>query len=99
MNPKLQKTVREIERAKAKIAEFQALLPGLERQKIDLENTEIVKAVRSVCIAPGEIEAFLEAYRHETQRQSESAEVVDQAAPVSEKNNQCEREATPNDTM
>ena len=99
MYPKLQKIVREIERAKAKIAEFQALLPGLERQKIDLENTEIVKAVRSVCVAPGEIEAFLEAYRRETQRQPASAETADQAAPAKEKNNQCETEAAPNDTM
>jgi hypothetical protein len=65
MNQKLQKTVREIERANAKIAELQALLPELEAQKTDLENTEIVKAVRSACVAPGDLADFLASYRAE----------------------------------
>jgi hypothetical protein len=65
MNPKLQKTVREIERAQAKIAELQALLPELEKQKTDIENTEIVKAVRSACVAPGDLDEFLASCREE----------------------------------
>jgi hypothetical protein len=69
MNTKLQKTVREIERTKARIAELQALLPELEKQKTDLENTEIVKAVRSVCVAPGDLDAFLAARRAEFSKQ------------------------------
>ena len=60
MNPKLDKTTREIERARAKIAEMQALLPGLEKQKINLENTEIVRLIRSANIDLNDLEAFLQ---------------------------------------
>jgi hypothetical protein len=63
MSTKLQRTVREIERAKAKIAELQAILPELEKQRTDLENTGIINAVRSACVTPGELEAFLASYR------------------------------------
>jgi len=63
MTPKLQKTAREIERARAKIAELQALVPELEKQKTDLENTEIVRLVRSANIAPEDLGAFLRTIR------------------------------------
>jgi hypothetical protein len=59
MNQRVQKAIEDIERTKAKITELQALLPELERKKTDLENTEIVKLVRSANIAPGEIAAFI----------------------------------------
>jgi hypothetical protein len=59
MNPKLQKTIAEIERTKAKIAELQTLLPELEKQKTDIENTEIIKAVRSAYVKPGDVNAFI----------------------------------------
>ena len=68
MNPKIEKTVREIERTKVKIAELQALLPDLERQKTDLENTEIIRLVRSVSVPPGELEDFIRSYRAESMR-------------------------------
>ncbi len=60
MNPKLQKTIKEIERTKAKIAELQALLPRLEKQRTDLENAEIVKVFRSAHVAPDDFTAFIE---------------------------------------
>ncbi len=63
MNPKLQKTYREIDRTKEKIAELQALLPGLEDTKVQLENAEVVKAFRSVEVGPAEFTAFIAAYR------------------------------------
>ena len=59
MNQRIQKTIDEIERTKAKIAELQALVPELERKKTDLENTEIVRLVRSANVAPGDISAFI----------------------------------------
>ncbi|MDR1668985.1 MAG: DUF4315 family protein [Oscillospiraceae bacterium] len=59
MNPKIIKKAEEIERAKARIAELQALLPALEREKTSMENTEIVRVVRSANVAPGELSAFL----------------------------------------
>ena len=59
MNPKITKKTEEIERAKARIAELQALLPALEREKTSMENTEIVRIVRSANVTPGELSAFL----------------------------------------
>lgn len=59
MNPKITKKTEEIERAKARIAELQALLPALEREKTSMENTEIVRIVRSANVTPGELSTFL----------------------------------------
>ena len=71
MNQRIQKAIEEIERTKARIAELQALLPELERKKLDLENTEILKLVRSANIAPGDIAAFIESIK--TNRQDSRA--------------------------
>ena len=60
MNKKIQRTYTEIEQAKARIAELQGLLPRLEKQKTELENTEIVRLVRSANIAPEDLEVFLQ---------------------------------------
>ncbi len=63
MNPKLQKVNREIERARAKIAELQASLPALEEQKAKLENDEVIKVFRQADVAPEDFTAFIEAYK------------------------------------
>jgi prefoldin subunit 5 len=63
LNPKLQKVNRDIERARAKIAELETLIPELEKQKTDLENAEVVKAFRSANVAPADFTAFIEAYK------------------------------------
>jgi len=63
MNPKINKVIEEIERTKAKVAELQALLPDLERRRVDMENTEIIRLVRSASIAPADLSEFLEAIR------------------------------------
>ena len=63
MNPKLQKVIRDIERTKAKVTELQALLPELERQKTEIENSEFIKALRSADVAPADLTAFIEAYK------------------------------------
>jgi hypothetical protein len=67
MNQKIQKIDGEIERAKAKIAELQALLPELERKRKDLEDSEIIRLVRSANVAPGEIAAFVESIKNNRQ--------------------------------
>ena len=61
MNQKLQRVIREIERAKAKIVELQASLPMLEKQKTELENAEIIKVFRTANVAPEDFNAFVEA--------------------------------------
>ena len=63
MNPKIKKVIEEIERTKAKISELQTLLPELERKRIEMENTEIIKLIRSADILPAELPAFLESLK------------------------------------
>jgi len=63
LNPKIKKVIDDIERTKAKILELQTLLPELERKRIDMENTEIIKLVRSANISPAELPAFLESLK------------------------------------
>lgn len=66
MNPKIEKITREIEKTRTRIIEDQARLKELERQKIDLENTEIVVLFRSVDVAPAELAAFIEKYKQQS---------------------------------
>ena len=60
MNSKINKVIDDIEKTKTKIAELQALLPELERKRVDMENTEIIKLLRSANIAPADIPDFIE---------------------------------------
>ena len=78
MSTKLEKTVREIDWARAKISELQALLPELERQRTDLENDEIVRIVRDASIKPGDLAAFLRTIRPGAVPQIPQVEVSDE---------------------
>ena len=57
MNPKIEKLAKDIEKTKAKIAEQQARLQDLEKQKTELENTDLV--ARSYHLTPQELAEFL----------------------------------------
>ena len=59
MNAKINKAVDEVERTRAKIAELQALLPELERKRIDMENIEIIRLVRSANITLADFPEFV----------------------------------------
>ena len=63
MNAKINKAIEEIERTKAKLAELQALLPELERRRAEMENTEIIRLVRSANIAPADFPEFVAALK------------------------------------
>ena len=63
MNQKIQRVVNEIEKTRAKIGELQDRLPVLEKQKIELENIEIITVVRSANVPPGELTEFIRAYK------------------------------------
>ena len=80
MNPKINKIIDEIERSKAKITELQALLPELERKRIDMENSEIVRLVRSTKIALADFPEFLKSIKHIN---AAVPEAVPEAAPES----------------
>ncbi|AOT68773.1 DUF4315 family protein [Geosporobacter ferrireducens] len=61
MNPRIQKVMGEIEKTKTKISEFQARLRELERQKIELENAEIVAIFRKEKMTEDEFARFVSA--------------------------------------
>ena len=52
MNPKIEKLEKEIDKTKNKIAEMQARLRDLEKQKTELENTDYVAIARSFHLTP-----------------------------------------------
>ena len=70
MNPKIQKTIAEIEKIKAKVTELTARLRELEAQRIDMENTEIVGLFRSVDVAPQDLADFIRAFKAQNSRTS-----------------------------
>jgi hypothetical protein len=66
MNPKYAKVNAEIDKVKTKITELQARLRDLERQKTEIENTEIVELVRSVDATPQELAAIIRTCREQS---------------------------------
>ena len=65
---KTERIVAEIEKTKTKIGELQARVRDLERQKTELENTEIIGLVRAIEATPAELAVMLRAMM-ESQRQ------------------------------
>ncbi|MGD9568652.1 MAG: DUF4315 family protein [Sedimentibacter sp.] len=63
MSKKRERILLNISKTKEKIADLQDKLRELERQKTELENTEIVELVRSTKMNTTELAAFLKAYR------------------------------------
>ena len=58
-NRKILKIEKEIQKTREKITEYQNKLKGLEMQKTEAENLEIVQMVRSLHMTPAELEEFL----------------------------------------
>ena len=63
MSKKRERILLNISNTKEKIADLQDKLRELERQKTELENTEIVELVRSTKMNTTELATFLKAYR------------------------------------
>jgi hypothetical protein len=63
MSKKKEKVILDIKKTKDKISVLQSKLRELERQKTELENTEIVELVRSTKMNTSELSTFLKAYR------------------------------------
>ena len=59
MNAKIERVGKDIQKTKDKISEFQARLRELEKQKTELENMEIVDAVRGMDISLSDLAALL----------------------------------------
>ena len=56
---KIDRVEREIQKTRSKITEYQNKLKGLEAQRTELENFEIVNLVRSMCMTRDELLNFL----------------------------------------
>lgn len=61
MNTKIERVSKDIQKTKDKINEFQTKLRELEKQKTELENMEIVDAVRGMDISLPDLAALLKA--------------------------------------
>lgn len=61
MNAKIERVSKDIDKTKDKISEFQTKLRELEKQKTELENMEIVDAVRGMDISLVDLAALLKA--------------------------------------
>ena len=59
MANKIDRIDKEIEKTREKITEYQNRLKGLEAQKTEAENLQIVQLVRSMRLTPQELTAML----------------------------------------
>ena len=67
MNPRIEKLKDEIAKTKDKLNKGQIRLRELEKQLTDLENADIIAAVRGVEIAPDELAAFVAMFKEKQQ--------------------------------
>ena len=58
-NNKIDRINKEIAKTREKITEYQTKLKGLEAQKTEAENLEIVQLVRAMRMTPQELNAML----------------------------------------
>ena len=56
---KIERIDREIQKTREKITEYQNKLKGLEAQKTEAENLQIVQLVRAMKLTPQELNAML----------------------------------------
>ena len=56
---KIERIDKEIAKTREKITEYQNKLKGLEAQKTDAENLQIVQLVRAMRLTPAELDAML----------------------------------------
>ena len=59
---KIERIDKEIAKTREKITEYQNRLRGLEAQKTEAENLQIVQLVRSMRLSPHELSAMLSGY-------------------------------------
>ena len=59
MNPRIQKITNDIEKLRRKITDGQAWMRELERQKLELENADIIATVRALDVPPEQFQALI----------------------------------------
>lgn len=63
MNPKIKKIDSEYEKNAAKITELQERQRELEKQRLELENLDIIGMVRSMGLTPDQLAALIQGVR------------------------------------
>ena len=63
MNPKIKKIDNEYEKNAAKITELQARQRELEKQRLELENLDIIGMVRNMGLTPDQLAALIQGAR------------------------------------
>lgn len=63
MNPKIKKIDSEYEKNAAKITELQARQRELEKQRLELENLDIIGIVRNMGLTPDQLAALIQGAR------------------------------------
>ena len=58
-NSRIERIEKEMQKTREKITEYQNRLKGLEAQKTEAENLQIVQLVRSMRLSPQELTAML----------------------------------------
>ena len=58
-NNKIDRIEKEMQKTREKITEYQNKLKGLEAQKTEAENLQIISLVRSMRVSPAELTAML----------------------------------------
>ena len=80
MNPKIERVCKDIDKTKGKISELQARLRELERQKTELENTEIVETVRGMDISLADLAVLLRAAHATSGQLGSKSEITNKEA-------------------
>lgn len=63
MNPKIKKIDSEYEKNAAKITELQTRQRELEKQRLELENLDIIGIVRNMGLTPDQLAALIQGAR------------------------------------
>ena len=77
-NNKIDRINKEIAKTREKITEYQNKLKGLEAQKTEAENLEIVQLVRAMRLTPQELNAMLSGSGMNAAHATEAADYEEQ---------------------
>ena len=69
MNPKIKKIDSEYEKNAAKITELQERQRELEKQRLELENLDIIGRVRSMGLTPDQLAALIQGAKSNEKRE------------------------------
>ena len=83
MNKKLERTIADIDKTNATIAQYQAKLRELEQQKTALENAEIVALFRKERLTEDDFRAYIQSRREaDTATAAPAPEITTKETPA-----------------